>query len=127
VQHAYEVIDVNAPPQNNLAILLSNEPAFSGRGYFNILVKKEGMVGVKLNNGGFQVQVPEYSAATKEDVTLLRKYQNNQPRIQDLNIKVASFYEAVLNRFNQIPGSLLSGTVLPYFVVPGISQTKVYE
>ncbi|MEQ1668071.1 MAG: hypothetical protein ABL868_06410, partial [Sulfuriferula sp.] len=123
-QHAYEVIDINKPPQNNLAILLSNEPAFSGRGYFNILVKKEGMVGVKLNNGGFQVQVPEYSAATKEDVTLLRKYQNNQPRIQDLNVKVASFYEAVLNRFNQIPGSLLSGTIPPYFVVPGITPVS---
>ncbi len=108
-QHAYEVIEFGRMPSNNIAILLSKEPALSGRGYFSMLVKKEGMVEATLNDGGFQIQVPEYSVAPKQVIDLLSKYQSNQPRIRELSVKVDSFYGLILNEFDQILISL--GTV----------------
>jgi hypothetical protein len=123
--HAYEVRDKRKNPPHDLAVVFSEEPAFSGRGTYTVLVKDLGKVDTATTNGGFKIDVPRYAVIPKQEVSVWRKYKKIQPQIREFSTKADGFYQAVLNRFDQLPQALQAGTAFPVFVVPGMAAQEV--
>lgn len=113
--HAYEIRDLGRNSPNNLAVVLSEEPLPPGQGPYDMLVKNLGMVEAKKTKGG-SVEVPRYAVIPKQEMIVWGKYRKIQPQMGEFSAKVDSFYQAVLNRYDQLPQALLTGT-FPVFAV----------
>lgn len=123
--HAYEVRDKRRNPPHDLAVVFSEEPAFAGKGTYTVLVKDLGKVDPATTNGGFKIDVPRYAVIPKQEVSVWRKYKKIQPQIREFSAKADSFYQAVLNRFDQLPQALQAGTAFPAFPVPAMAAQEV--
>jgi hypothetical protein len=113
-EHAYQVLNITTfTPEK--AVILSNDAIFSSRGEYKIVAARKGET-VKAIVNGFQIDVPEYSVASREDLDLLTKYRSNLPQIQAILVKVADLYRKVLDNYDQIQVDLVNGSPLPNFV-----------